>query len=89
MKQYDKIYVPDEKGELKVMQFYEDYHEWTDMHDGSGEVSEQLNAIVLTIEELCQLWNAGHSAGMEDAGATLKKPAVDFEAYLKSKGITI
>jgi hypothetical protein len=44
-------------------------------------------SIVLTIEELAQLWNAGHSAGMEDAGATLRKPAVDFEAYLESKGI--
>ena len=55
MKEYDKIYVPDDKGELKVQQFYEDYREWTDMHDGTGDVSELSNVVVFTHKELHDL----------------------------------
>lgn len=45
--------------------------------------------IVLTIEELSQLWNAGHRAGLSDAGRLTKQPAVDFDQYMASKGINI
>jgi hypothetical protein len=55
MTKYDKIYIPDEKGDFKVQQFYEDYHEYTDMHDGTGDVSELYNVIVLTEDELLDL----------------------------------
>ena len=93
MNKYDKIYVPIGEGQG----VYFDVNRKSVVGDKSivsyptepFTLKEQSNQICMTIEELSQLWNAGHSAGMEDAGATLKSPAVDFEAYLQSKGINI
>lgn len=45
--------------------------------------------VICTVEELSDLWNAGYRAGMSDFGHETKLPAVDFETYLKSKGINI
>lgn len=43
--------------------------------------------IVLTIEELSALWNAGYRAAYSDLGKETRIQAVDFETYLQSKGI--
>jgi hypothetical protein len=77
MKQYDNILVPSENEVASI--------------NGAAvpDFAVRTNFIVLTIEELSQLWNAGHRAGLSDAGRLTKQPAVDFEQYMASKGITI
>ena len=78
MKQHYKVWVYDNCGVATV-----------ESRDYSIAVSEQENVIVLTIEELSELWNAGHRGGYSDAGQKTRLPAVDFETYLTSKGINI
>lgn len=67
MKQYNKIYVPDNKGELEVC----------DILTGTpklGKLSEQENMVVCTIEELGELWVAGSlSQYLESKGLTIKQ----------------
>lgn len=95
MKQYDKIYIPGHDGSNDAVSLEATRKvvykpkSMISMPISSIMLQEHGPVICMTIEELSQLWNAGHSAGMEDAGATLKKPAVDFETYLQSKGINI
>ena len=86
MKKYDKIYFPDEKGDFKVQEFYEDYHEWSDMPI-DGICAEKNNVIVLTIEELREVWEAGKNRGTEAHSGV--NPYPNFKTYLTSKGITI
>lgn len=81
MKYYDRVYVHDEDNgtEIKVSNT-----EW-------DTVSEKSDVIVLTIEELRQLWDAGWDKGYDDSaesdGRNVKNESFDFDNYLKSKGI--
>jgi hypothetical protein len=75
MKQYDHIYVPSESGfDTKVSNL-----EW-------DVISEQKNVIVLTVQDLQDLWNAAQDRAnalqIGDPGDTKI-----FEAYLESKGL--
>lgn len=90
MKKYNKIYVPDAKGELKVQSFYEDYHEWNDVHV-DGDVSELCDVIVLTRDELREVWEAGYQRG-GTALSRIKNQGPrypDFTTFIQSKGVTV
>jgi hypothetical protein len=78
MKQYDKIWVPEKKQGFA-------------MRDKEGDTPCILSGpvIVLTIEELSELWNAGYRAARADLGMETKLPALGFEAYSQSKGIDL
>ena len=84
MHKCDKVYVPDPDGKYELIE------------TGSGYVDSlslflaPANAtIVISIEELSELWNAAYRAARADLSMETKLPALDFEAYLKSKGITV
>lgn len=74
MKQYDKIYVPNEMlGAFEAC----------DIRSGNperGRLYKEENVIVLTLEELKELW--------ESASTMPALPGV-FELYFKSKGIEL
>jgi hypothetical protein len=96
MKQYNKIYIPVQVDEAAENgRFLIGTHEVT-VTDDKGKLGfcqehlkEVQNVIVLTIEELSELWNAGYRAARADLKMETKKPALDFEKYLQSKGIDI
>lgn len=76
MKLYDKIWEPEKAPKI-----------FGDMEDGIHLLKGPV--IVVTIEELGDLWNAGYRAAYSDLGKETRTPAVDFESYLQSKGINI
>jgi hypothetical protein len=79
MKQYDQIYVRNnlDQNETKLMVIGQG-----DEYPLGG-ITEIENVIVLTIEELKDLWMAGFNrADPENTG-----PAPTFQSYLTSKGI--
>lgn len=79
MKQYDHLYVPSDSFGMEIK-----------LPSGEWDtIQEQKNVIVLTIEELSALWNAGYRAGYSDLGKETRTTAVDFETYLQSKGINL
>lgn len=77
MKQYDKIYVPDELGFYSIQVFDEDLDDF----DGIGVVAKVENVIVITIEELREVFNTGYDFAKNVSGNK------DFEEFLQSKGI--
>lgn len=87
MKQYDQIWVPDENGDYKLHEFYEDRHEWVDSHEPL--VSRKSNVIVLTIQEAEELWNAGHKRGWAEAFHGEEAAKINFQSYIQSKGIQL
>lgn len=99
MKQYDKIYIPHDP-QIDGKCFDDNYHV---SHEGFGgpdmkrvEVVPKSNVIVLTIEELQDLWNAaqirtmeiGKMAIREEVGLPDVTLSPNFKTYLISKGIT-
>jgi len=77
MKQYDSVFIPAES--KKEVDYYMD-------KDGDlFGLKEQQNVIVLTIEELRELWN--HCASCQVDEETDYANAINFNAYLQSKGI--
>lgn len=89
MKQYDEIYVPDPTGDYEVVEIgFEDPER--------GRFINEKNVIVLTIEELQDLWNAAQIRTMEIGKMAIREevglPDVtlfpNFKTYLISKGIT-
>jgi len=83
MKQYYKIWVYDNCGTAVV-----------ENKDYSIAVSEKENVIVLTIEELKEIWEKGYEAGKDDLLTDQGTPRFgvmvpDFETYLESKGISL
>lgn len=83
MNKYDTVYVPDRNGIFKVQEFYEDHHEWVDVHSEES-LSAKQNVICMTIEELreCFKW------GMDSFEDT-QTPEQSFKDYLAHKEITI
>lgn len=89
MKQYNKIYYPDPDG--KDFEIH--------LNDGSYEESVSVYlgttapVIVLTIEELKEMWDECRDETWQDARPTTKyeKPnrLSGFEGYIESKGLTI
>jgi hypothetical protein len=78
MKQYDKIYVPHPTGDYEVCEIgFEDPER--------GRFVNEENVIVLTMEELKEIWMAGFNR----ADPENTDPAPTFQSYLKAKGITI
>ena len=87
MEKYNTVYVPDRNGDFKLQEFEEDYHEWRDVHSEEA-LSPKFNVIVLTIEELRDVWDAGWKrCAFETSENSALFP--DFEPYLTSKGINI
>lgn len=88
MKQYDKIYVPHDS-KLHGTWMDDNYHV---SHEGFAgptgsliEVVPMLNAVVVTTEELREIFNAGYW-NAKDA----TNPAnLGFTAFLQSKGIKL
>lgn len=80
MKQYDKIYIPINPGEhvAKTPWILEGGHIKTD-------VQEYSSVIVLTIEELREVWQAGERAKHFEANPNAKY--IDFNSYMERKGI--
>lgn len=82
MKQYEKVFVPDKDDCFLVKEVGDDDE------DALGWFSPKENVIVLTIEELRELWNAA-----QDRSCALQIGDPDntkiFETYLQSKGIQI
>lgn len=83
MKKYDKIYVPAES--KKDTDYYMD-----NMGDTVG-LTEFSNRIVITIEELRDIWDKGYVRGCEEFGKKhldMCDPTTpNLDNYLKSKGI--
>lgn len=86
MKQYDRIWVSDENGD----------HEVCDVEyitPERGRLSPEDNVIVITIEELREVWDECRDETWQDARPTTKyeKPnrLPGFEGYMQSKGIKI
>lgn len=91
MKIYNKVYVEDKKGEYRLDQ----------VKGGSGDdwgnrVSLFLapidSTIVLTLEELRELWEAAKEYIVDEEMQFeygIKNTSPDFETYLTSKGITL
>lgn len=85
MKQYDKIWVPDDSGHYKLQEFYEDHHEYIDCHEGS--LGERTGVIVMTMEEVKELWEAGKDRGTEAHSGINSYP--NLKTYIQSKGIQL
>jgi hypothetical protein len=78
MTKYDKIYIPEKcKSNEMHMAIVGD----------SKSLTEATNVIVLTLEELRQLWN--HCAICQVDKETDYANTINFNAYLQSKGITL
>jgi hypothetical protein len=78
MKQYDKIYVPCDENDSALFAAWGE-----EAADYVGAIQEKENVIVLTIEELREVWKAAQD---------YQRQAPDFftfSKYLQSKGITI
>ena len=73
MKQYDKIYVPCDENDSALFAAWGE-----EATDYVGAIAEKENVIVLSIEELREIWDM--------AKASPDYPGV-FELFLKSKGI--
>jgi hypothetical protein len=91
MKQYDQIFVPHNVKEhgIAMDDNYMVHHEGFAGPTGPGvEVVPQRNVIVLTVEELRQVWNAAQDRAcalqMGDPGYTKI-----FESFMQSKGIKL
>lgn len=79
MKQYNNVYVPCPREESTHTIRKGD--QWLE-----ACAKEHSNAVLMSIEELRELWKAGAQHGYEsDFGG----PAPDLETYLQSKGLTI
>lgn len=79
MQKYDKIYIPCEENERDCSFF--------STEDDRHPMKEAENVIVLTVEELEKVWNAGWRAKvLENHPTAINK---DFKTYLQSKGINI
>lgn len=84
MKLYDKIWIPEKKEGVFAFR------------DSQGDVPVPVHAtvIVLTIEELQELWNAAAWNGYENridqkTQGEVSVISPDFTIYLQSKGINI
>jgi len=87
MKLYDSIFVPDPKGN------------WEAQHINGGNFEDECIEwksgpfVVLTIEELKEMWDECREETWQDARPTTKyeKPTrlPGFEEYMASKGLTI
>lgn len=88
MKQYDKVFVPDEYGQFEAV-------DYEDGHPEKGTLSKKNDVIVLTIEELIAMWNAGCQRMEEimnniSQGEPEKETKIpNLKIYLQSKGINI
>lgn len=85
MKHYDKIWIPVDR----MPKYWEETAEGF-VHKGNTVFMEKKESvIVLTVEELREMWNAGCRRGWEETRPTDEEEASDFETYLQSKGVTI
>jgi hypothetical protein len=74
MKQYDRV-----TGSEKV----------TDHNGTHWHAQNYTNAIVTTLEELKELWDAGYQNGRFDGANQVPRTEDHFRAYFQNKGITI
>lgn len=87
MKLYDKIYTqPDESQEILGSA----YALYSNDGEGEGNYLDDLHSlegpvVVITMEELREVFNAGMNYIKEQSAAN----GVDFSAYMESKGIKI
>jgi hypothetical protein len=83
MEKYDKIYIPCDENDSAL------YAAWGEEEaDYVGAIREKENVIVLTIEELRDVWDAGWKrCAFETSENSALFP--DFEPYITSKGITL
>lgn len=90
MKQYDKIYVPDEE-EGTFLITRERMEDSAPVHVTYATKEESV--IVLTIEELREMWEECRDETWQDARPSTKYEKPDrlpgFEGYLTSKGIQL
>lgn len=86
MKQCKIIFVPNDKGQQET-----DYLLCrNDIEHPVAGLDQEQNVIVLTIEELREVWDAGWENGYDDAQEDpVEKPSPNFKTYLTSKGITL
>lgn len=81
MKQYNQIWVPDEKGKYTVV------------NDGCAieDVSQLPAVIVLTPKEALEMWNAARQVAQQEISKKnlSKVTAPHFYEYFQSKGIRI
>lgn len=85
MTRYDKIYVIDKECPSYIDPIRDG--------DGNALMEHEGPVIVLTVEELRDIWDAGFDQGDESAlmmeGRVNTSIAPDFRTYLQSKGINI
>jgi hypothetical protein len=90
MKRYDKIYVPCDENESALFAAWGE-----EAADYVGAIQEKENVIVLTIEELNEVFRAGHRYADwrydkgEFADISSPEPPPKFNEYLTPKGITL
>jgi hypothetical protein len=85
MTSYDHIYVPDELGFFGIRRFDDD----TDAPIEVEDADKVECVIVLTIEELRELWHMGYNNGYTTCQMQIEPDLDAFKRYLTSKGITI
>jgi hypothetical protein len=89
MKQYENIFVPNDLGFYAIQQFDEDADGFTTVCDAD----KVENVIILTVEELRDMWEEATDEAWSDARPSVKYEKPDrlpgFEGYLQSKGIKI
>lgn len=79
MKLYEKIYLPERQEGARAFR------------DNQGDVPVVMHGpvIVLTIEELREVWDKAELGGFKEGKWSSSLDATSFTTYLQSKGITL